>query len=55
MCAQITVEIIQVWSDEDEVDMVRSGENVKLKLKNIEEEVSTPIVTRVIITCHVSL
>lgn len=49
------MEVIQVWSDEDEVDMVRSGENVKLKLKNIEEEVSTPIVTRVIISCLQSL
>ncbi len=41
MCVyvQLTVEVVQVWSDDDEVDLVRSGENVKLKLKNIEEEV----------------
>ena len=29
-----------VWSDEIEVDNVDPGANVKLKLKNVEEDVS---------------
>ena len=29
-----------VWSDENEVDAAEPGENVKLKLKNVEEDVS---------------
>ena len=29
-----------VWSDENEVDSAEPGENVKLKLKNVEEDVS---------------
>lgn len=32
------VEVLQVWSDEDEVTSVMSGENVKIKLKGVEEE-----------------
>lgn len=38
---QLQVEILTIWSDEDEVDSVGPGENVKMKLKNVEEEVST--------------
>ncbi|XP_046917272.2 eukaryotic translation release factor 3 [Dermatophagoides farinae] len=32
------VEVLQLWSDEDEVSHVSSGENVKIKLKGVEEE-----------------
>lgn len=32
------VEVLQLWSDEDEVSQVCSGENVKIKLKGVEEE-----------------
>lgn len=32
------VEIIQLWSDDDEVNSVGSGQNVKIKLKGVEEE-----------------
>lgn len=32
------VEVLQLWSDEDEVVSVMSGENVKIKLKGVEEE-----------------
>lgn len=32
------VEVLQLWSDEDEVSQVSSGENVKIKLKGVEEE-----------------
>jgi len=36
------VEILNVWLDEDEVASCKSGENVKLKLKGIEEEEVSP-------------
>ena len=29
-----------IWSDDDETEKVYPGENVKIKLKNVEEEVS---------------
>jgi len=32
------VEIIQLWSDDDEVSTIGSGQNVKIKLKGVEEE-----------------
>uniref|UniRef100_T1J2U2 Tr-type G domain-containing protein n=1 Tax=Strigamia maritima TaxID=126957 RepID=T1J2U2_STRMM len=32
------VEVIQLWSDDDEVNHIVSGENVKIKLKGVEEE-----------------
>lgn len=32
------VEVLQLWSDEEEVSQVNSGENVKIKLKGVEEE-----------------
>lgn len=32
------VEVIQLWSDDDEVNSIVSGENVKIKLKGVEEE-----------------
>jgi len=32
------VEVLQLWSDEDEVNEVSSGQNVKIKLKGVEEE-----------------
>jgi len=31
---------MQLYSDDDEVEKAFSGENVKIKLKNVEEEVS---------------
>jgi len=37
---QMTTEVMQLFSDEDEVEKAFSGENVKIKLKNVEEEVS---------------
>lgn len=30
---------MQLWSDDEETDLANPGENVKLKLKNVEEEV----------------
>ena len=43
---QMQAEIMTVWSDEVEVDTVNPGANVKLKLKNVEEDVScTPLFT----------
>ncbi|UYV65957.1 GSPT1 [Cordylochernes scorpioides] len=39
------VEVLQLWSDDEEVNSISSGENVKIKLKGIEEEeVSTGFV-----------
>jgi len=35
---KVTVQVLQIWSDEEEVDDVGPGENVKMKLKNIEED-----------------
>ena len=32
------VEVLQLWTDEVEVSQVSSGENVKIKLKGVEEE-----------------
>ncbi|RWS12008.1 Eukaryotic peptide chain release factor GTP-binding subunit ERF3A-like protein [Dinothrombium tinctorium] len=32
------VEVLQLWSDEDDVNQVNSGENVRIKLKGVEEE-----------------
>ena len=32
---------MQLWSDEEETELANPGENVRVKLKNIEEEVST--------------
>lgn len=32
------VEVLQLWIDEEEVNAVNSGENVKIKLKGVEEE-----------------
>jgi len=37
---QLTTEVMQLYSDDDEVEKAFSGENVKMKLKNVEEEVS---------------
>lgn len=34
---QTTVQVIQLWSDEVETDDVGSGENVRMKLKGIED------------------
>ena len=34
------VEVLQLWLDEEDSDMAHSGENIKMKLKNVEEEVS---------------
>ena len=38
----MTVEVLGLWSDDYEKDTCYTGENVKVKLKNIEEEVSEP-------------
>jgi len=37
---QLTTEVMQLYSDDDEVEKAFSGENVKIKLKNVEEEVN---------------
>lgn len=37
-----TVEVLQLWSDEDETNVITSGENVKVKLKGVEEEEVSP-------------
>ena len=36
---QLSTEVMQLYSDDDEVEKAFSGENVKIKLKNVEEEV----------------
>ena len=43
---QLIVEVMQLFSDDEETEQVYSGENVKLKLKNVEEEVRHAYVTR---------
>jgi len=40
---QLSTEVMQLYSDDDEVEKAFSGENVKIKLKNVEEEVSMVI------------
>lgn len=35
-------EIMTLWSDEEDVDAARSGENVKMKLRGVEEEEVSP-------------
>ncbi|XP_074647422.1 eukaryotic peptide chain release factor GTP-binding subunit ERF3A-like [Tubulanus polymorphus] len=35
---RVVVEVLQLWSDEIENEVAYSGENVKVKLKNVEEE-----------------
>jgi peptide chain release factor subunit 3 len=39
---RLTVEVMQLFSDDEETDQVHPGENVKIKLKNIEEEDVSP-------------
>jgi len=39
---QTPVIVDQLWSDDEEVTSVSSGENVKIKLKGIEEEDVSP-------------
>lgn len=39
---KVPVEVMQLFSDDDEVEKVFSGENVKIKLKNVEEEDVSP-------------
>lgn len=39
VCGQVPVEVIQIIRAEDEVPAAYSGDNVKLRLKGIEEEV----------------
>jgi len=36
--AQTLVQVLQLWSDDDETDEIGPGENVKLKLKGVEED-----------------
>jgi len=40
---QLSTEVMQLYSDDDEVEKAFSGENVKIKLKNVEEEVRNGI------------
>ncbi|ESO07332.1 hypothetical protein HELRODRAFT_76588 [Helobdella robusta] len=49
-----SVEVMQLWSDDDETDQVFPGENVKIKLKNVEEEDVSPgfILCSVENLCH---
>ncbi|CAH1795378.1 unnamed protein product [Owenia fusiformis] len=39
---RMTVEVMQLWSDEIETDVAESGANVKVKLKGVEEEDVSP-------------
>lgn len=39
---QVQVTVDQLWSDDIEVTSIGPGENVKVKLKNIEEEDVSP-------------
>jgi len=39
---KVNVEVTQLWSDDEEVESANPGENVKVKLKNIEEEDVSP-------------
>lgn len=50
------VEVLQLWSDEDEVSQVSSGENCKIKLKGVEEEEVTSgfVLCDINDTCSVS-
>ena len=40
-CLQVAVEVLSVMRGEDETSAAFAGDNVKLKLKGIEEEVSS--------------
>ena len=42
MWLQITVEVMMLWTDDEEVDQSSPGENLKLKLKNVEEDDVSP-------------
>ena len=37
---QMQTEVLMLWCDDEEADEALSGANIKLKLKNVEEEVS---------------
>ena len=39
---KITVEVMMLWTDDKEVDQSSPGENLKLKLKNVEEDDVSP-------------
>jgi peptide chain release factor subunit 3 len=39
---KLAVEVMQLFSDDEETDQVHPGENVKIKLKNVEEEDVSP-------------
>lgn len=38
---QQNVKVMQMWSDEIEMDSAGPGENLKIKVSGVEEEVST--------------
>ena len=40
MCLQVLVEVMQLQSDDVDCDHANPGENVKVKLKNANEDVS---------------
>lgn len=42
LCTQVQVTVDQLWSDDIEVTSIGPGENVKVKLKGIEEEDVSP-------------
>ena len=39
LCAQVSVEVLSVTRVEEDVTAAYSGDNIKLKLKGVEEEV----------------
>ena len=38
MCLQMQTEVLTLWRDDEEYDQAFPGENIKLKLRNVEEE-----------------
>lgn len=55
LCFQVICQVIQCWSDDLEVDQVCAGDNIKLKLKGIEEAAILPgfVVCSQDSVCHV--
>lgn len=50
----MNVSILEILSDDNETDSASSGENVKIKLKGVEEEVrefEDPDVSRIVVLC----
>ena len=51
LLSQVSVEIVSVVYDEEERNTARAGDNVKLRLKGVEEEVSQYMLTNMGVPC----